>query len=140
MTVEELTMKTPRYVLLNNKQRMAPQLLAQPGGPKYEAIYGFSTKQSYELFIANSDLPLTPYPLVKRYLRERMAESASVIPLAVVDADGPLAAQLNTASMENVLASQETNANRVAISFQLTRDQDSGAYVVHEVSCGAETA
>ena len=77
------------------------------------AIYGFSDKQPYDLFCANCELPLTPYPLVKGYLKNQIAESGDAVHLVVVDAAGPQETQLNAATMNSVLEAQEQKANQV---------------------------
>ena len=115
-------------------------LLAIPGGPEYEAIYGFSSKQSYDLFRADSELTLIPYPLVKGYLKNQIAESADTVRLVVVDAAGPQETELIAATMNSVLEAQEEKANQVAISFRLTLDQESQAYRVEKLSFGLEVA
>ena len=133
-----LLVNTPCYVLLDGKQRLGPKLLALPCGSEYVAIYGFSDKQPYDLFCANSDLPLTPYPLVKGYLRNQIAESLDVVHLVVVDAAGPQEAQLHAATMDSVLEAQQHHANHVAISFRLMLDQELQAYRVEKASPGLE--
>ena len=140
MSINELLVNTPRDVLLNDEQRLGPMLLAIPGGPEYEAIYGFSSKQSYDLFRADSELTLIPYPLVKGYLKNQIAESADTVLLVVVDAAGPRETELIAATMNSVLEAQEEKANQVAISFRLTLDQESQAYRVEKPSFGLEVA
>lgn len=130
--MNDLLAETPRYVLLNDKLRLCPELLPTQGGPACTAIYGFSDKQPYDLFCANCDLPLTPYPLVKGYLKKQIADSDGCIQLVVVDATGPLQIQMNAATMNLVLEAQEQNANQVAVSFRLTLDPASKAYLVEK--------
>jgi hypothetical protein len=131
-----LLVNTPCYVLLDGKQRLGPQLLRPHAGPEGVAIYGFSDKPPYDLFCANSELALTPYPLVKGYLKNQIADSGDAIRLVVVDAAGPNETQLNAATMESVLEAQEQKAARVTISFHLMLDRGSQAYRVEKASSG----
>ena len=127
-----LLANTSYYVLLDGARRLGPKLLPLHGGTECVAIYGFSDKQPYDLFCANCDLPLTPYPLVKGYLINQIADSGDTIQLVVVDAAGPQEAQLNAATMDSVLEAMEQDANQVTLSFRLTLDPESQAYRVEE--------
>ena len=138
MSMNEILVNTPCDVLLVDQQRLGPKLLAAPGGIPYEAIYGFSSKQSYDLFRANSDLPLIPYPLVKGYLKNQIAESADTIHLVVVDATGPQEIELNAVTMNSVLAAQERQSNQVTVSFRLRMDQEAKAYRVEKIPADGE--
>ncbi|WP_372895095.1 hypothetical protein [Stieleria sp.] len=133
-----LQANTPCYVLLDGKQRLAPKLIAPDSGPQCVAIYGFSDKQPYDLFIANSKLALTPYPLVKGYLKNQITESSDVIHLVVIDATGPQQSPLNAATVDCVLQAQQQNANQVSVSFRLTLDGDAKAYRVEKASPGLD--
>ena len=126
--------------MLDDEQRLGPKLLAQPGGPQYEAIYGFSSKESYDLFCANSDQPFIPYPLVKGYLKNRIADSGDTVQLVVIDAPGPQETQVNAATMKSVLEAVEQKANQVTLSFRLTLDRESQAYCVEKALAELELA
>ena len=134
--MNDLLVNTPCDVLLDGRQRVGPKLLALHGEPEYEAIYAFSGKAAYDLFCANCDLPLTPYPLVKGYLKNQIAESGDTLQLVVVDAAGPQETQLNAATMNSVLEAQEQKANHVTVSFQLMLDRESQAYRLKSASAG----
>ena len=140
MSLNELLVNTPCDVLLDDEQRLGPKLLAQPGGPQHEAIYGFSSKESYDLFCANSDHPLIPYPLVKEYLKNQIADSGDTVQLVVVDAAGPQETQVNAATMNSVLEAMKQNANQVTLSFRLMLDRESQAYRVENALAGSELA
>lgn len=140
MSLNELLVNTPCDVLLDDEQRLGPKLLAQPGGPQYEAIYGFSSKESYDVFCANSDHPLIPYPLVKGYLKNQIADSGDTVQLVVVDAAGPQETQVHVATMNSVLEAVEQNANQVTLSFRLKLDRKSQAYCVEKALTGLELA
>lgn len=133
-----LLVNTPCYVLLDGKQRLGPKLLPLHAGTEVVAIYGFSDKPPYDLFCANSQLALTPYPLVKGYLKNQITDSGDAIRLVVVDAAGPNEAQLDAATMKSVLEAQEQKADHVAVSFHLMLDQGSHAYRIEKASSGLE--
>lgn len=132
-----ILVNTPCDVLLNGNQRLGPQLSALHCGAQYEVIYGFSGKQPYDLFCANCDLPLAPYPLVKGYLKNQIAASNEAIHLIVVDAAGPQQAHLNAATMNSVLQAREENANQVTVSFHLTLDETTQSYRVEAAASSA---
>ncbi|WP_436714654.1 hypothetical protein U8335_16925 [Roseiconus lacunae] len=127
---------TPYYVLLDGKHRLCPVLLPTDLKPEGVAIYGFSDKPPYDLFCANCELALTPYPLVKGYLKNQIADSGDAIQLVVVDAAGPHESQLNAATMKSVLEAQEKKSEGVTISFHLMLDRGSQAYRVEKASSG----
>ena len=79
-----VTANLPNYVLLDGKQRLGPRLLALPTGPEFVAIHGFSDKQPYDRFCTQCDLLLTPYPLVKGYLKNQIADAGETV-LLVLD-------------------------------------------------------
>ncbi|TWU31386.1 hypothetical protein Poly41_62550 [Novipirellula artificiosorum] len=123
---------TPHYVLLDGKHRIGPPLVSPRSGQECVAIYGFSDKHPYDAFCSQSELALTPYPLVKGYLRNQLEVARNAILLIVVDAAGPNALQLNAATMQSVLESQVNQSKHVAVSFRLTRDEQSKAYHLEE--------
>ena len=127
---------TPYYVLLDGKQRLGPKLLRPRAGPEGVAIYGFSDKPPYDLFCANSDLALTPYPLVKGYLKDQILDSGDAVLLVVVDAAGPNEPEVNAATMNSVLEALEQKSAHVTISFRLMLDQKSHAYRMQKASSG----
>ena len=133
-----LFVNTPCYVLLDGKHRLGPMLLPSDARSEGVAIYGFSDKTPYDLFCANSELALTPYPLVKGYLKNQITDSSDAIHLVVVDAAGPSETQLNAATMESVLEAQEQKSEGVTISFHLMLDRGSQAYRIEKASSGLD--
>ena len=131
-----LLINTPCYVLLDGKQPLGPKLLALHDGRHCVAIYGFSDKQPYDLFCADCELPLRPYPLVKGYLKDQIAQSGDSLQLVVVDAAGPQASELKAATMNSVLEAQEQGSNHVTVSFRLVLDRNSQAYRLESDSAG----
>jgi hypothetical protein len=129
-----LLVETPNDVLLDGKQRIGPELLALHSGKMCIAIYGFSGKQSYDAFCEKSERALTPYPLVKGYLQNQLEDAGDTLLLVVVDAVGPDESHLTAATMQSVLEAREKQSSQVAVSFRLTRDEQSQAYRVENNS------
>ncbi len=135
----ELSINTPQYVLLHAKQRISAKVLPLASGQPAMAIYGFSDKQPYDTFCANSELALTPYPLVKGYLHEQITEWSDTLMLVIVDAAGPSASVVNAATMSAVVEAQENKSNSVPIAFTLMLDEPAQAYRLQEISRGSNS-
>lgn len=114
----------PYYVLLNNKQWIGPHVVQ----PECLPIYGFSDKELYDKFCLNSELELTPYPLVKGYLQEQLDAPGDAVNLVVVDAVGPEASFLRAATMQAVLAAHENKDVHMNAGYRLKFDQEANAY------------
>ena len=127
-----LLVETPNYVLLDHAQRIRPEMLALNRAQKCIAVYGFSDKQPYDAFCENSALSLTPYPLVKGYLRNRLEVAGDTILIVVIDAAGPDQPILDASTMQLVLEAQEKEARQVTVTYRLTKDEQSAAYRVEE--------
>jgi hypothetical protein len=123
---------TPYYVLMDGKRRIGPSVVKLPSGVDCLPIYGFSDKGPYEQFRLNSQQALTPYPLVKFYLKNQADESGGELKLVVVDAAGPREPTLRAATMQAVLEAQEKGTTHVAARYQLMFDQEASAYRVEE--------
>ena len=119
---------TPYYVLMESNRRLGPKVVQIPAGMACEPIYGFSDKGPYDRFCSNSQLALTPYPLVKFYLREQTRTPGDGLKLVVVDAAGPREPCLRAATMAVVLEAQENQTTHVAAAYRLTFDREANAY------------
>jgi len=125
-------LRTPGYVLLNDKTRIAPTLQPLQSGRKCIGLYGFSDKNPYDLFRSSSNLSLTPFPLVKGYLQTLIESVADDLHLVIVDACGPNETQVHAATMEAVLHAQKCQLSTVAVEYTLTFDEESNTYQVME--------
>ena len=140
MAMNERTVPTPNYVLLDEKGPIGPKLVENSAQPLGTVIYGFSDKAPYDAFRANGLLGLRPYPLVKGYLRNQIAaQRGDERLLVVVDATGPAADRLNAVTMESVLEAQQQSAKEVNVSSELTFDALQQAYAVQS-KAGADAA
>ena len=126
---------TPYYVLMDGKRRIGPIVVRLQTGAECSPIYGFSDKNLYDKFCMNSQLALTPYPLVKGYLRTRASALDDGLELVVFDAPGPRESYLHAATMEAVLEAHENRKSHVTGAYRLVFDQQAEAYRVEEVSC-----
>jgi hypothetical protein len=125
---------TPRYVLLDGNRRIGPKVSRLNAGIECSPIYGFSAKGPYDKFCKNSQLALTPYPLVRGYLRNQLSASGDDLKLVVVDAAGPCEPCVHGATMEAVLEAQEDQTAHVTAAYRLMFDQEANAYRVEETS------
>jgi hypothetical protein len=126
------TASTPQYVLLNGKTRIAPTILALQSGRNCLALYGFSDKAPYDLFRQASELALTPFPLVKVYLRTLLETNSNDLHLVILDASGPADERLRAATMQSVLDAQLAQTASVPAQYSLRFDAPSNSYRVDE--------
>lgn len=134
MPLSAMVSATPYYVLMDENRRIGPKVVQLNSRIECLPIYGFSDKGPYDKFCTNSQLALTPYPLVKIYLRSQASASGDGLKLVVIDAAGPREPYLRAATMEAVLEAQENRTTHVTAGYQLMLDQKANAYRVEEAS------
>ena len=125
---------TPHYVLLDANRRIGPTVVPLRSGNECSPICGFSDKGPYDKFCMNSERALTPYPLVKVYLRSLAGAPRDALQLVVLDAAGPRDPYLYAVTMEAVLEAQENRTTHVTAAYRLMFDQEANAYRVEEDS------
>lgn len=135
MTMHEVVVSTPRYVLLDGNRRLGPEVISSDLGHECSVIYGFSGKDAYDRFLANSDLALRPYPLVEGYLRNQVGDAGGDLQLIVADADGPRERRLQALTMAAVLQAQETRLAQLPAAHQFVLDQQANAYRLEAAIC-----
>ena len=123
---------TPNYVLLNGRIRLAPIVLSLQSGRTCSSLYGFSDKVPYDSFCASSELALTPFPLVKVYLRTLLETGNENLHLVIADATGPTDPSIRAATMEAVLEAQMAHSSSVLAQYSLTFDATVNGYRVDE--------
>ncbi len=134
--VENLNVATPRYVLMNGKNRIGPSVTSESCARNCLAIYGFSGKGPYDRFQQNSEQHLTPYPLVEGYLSNQIAaDSESGDPegslkLVVLDAAGPDDPLLFAVTMQATLDAQKNRILQVKTSHCLSFNSQASAYQI----------
>ena len=119
---------TPYFVLMASNRRIGPKVVQSPAGMECAPIYGFSDKGPYDQFCRNSQRALTPYPLVKVYLREQAGTPGNGLKLVVVDAAGPREPYLRAATMAAVLEAQENHTTHVPAAYRLAFYPEANAY------------
>jgi hypothetical protein len=134
MSTQKATCPTPRYVLHADRQPIGPDIVRKSPGRSSPAIYGFSDKTAYDAFIGNSEGDLRPYPLMKGYLRSRLAEEHDETCIVIIDANGPVAASVDAATFANVLAAQNTADPQLVSDFQLTFCPASHTYALADAA------
>jgi hypothetical protein len=126
--------KTPRYVLKDGSHPTGPSVLHASSDAPPLVVFGFSDKPEYDVFSKASPLALTPYPLVKGFLENQIAEDSGSLRLVVLDATFPKQVVFNAATMQSVLNAFRVDSDRVAISHQLVLDDSSQGHRVREVA------
>jgi hypothetical protein len=130
--MRNLTANIPNYVLIDGNHRVAPLVTPLHSGTDCDAVYGFSSKELYDRFSANSKRALKPYPLVARYLKKLIDESDDRLTLLIIDATGPDEPFVQAATVEAVLDAKQNKSPRVVVAFRLLFDEDTRAYRVDE--------
>ncbi len=134
MTLSQVVVSTPRYVLMDGSRRIGPEAEPLCLGNQCLPIYGFSGKALYDKFLSQSELALTPYPLVGGYLRNQIESAGDSLMLVAIDPAGIQEPYLQAATMAAVLEAQKTNAMHVTANYRLVFDQLADAYRVEEAS------
>ncbi len=124
--------RIPRYLLRDGLGYASPQVLQQPFKIGLTVLYGFSDKPEYDTFISSSEIPLTPYPLVKGYL-ERAIDSNS-LQLVVLDAGTSQQTLLQASTFEAILESLCNKLDTVPVTHRLMIDKANTAYLVEEIN------
>ena len=127
---------TPSHVLMDGDQCLGPPLMPFDSGRACAAIYGFSGKAAYDTFSAASPLALTPYPLVKGYLRNQINEAGEGLKLIAIDAVGPLVPTLNAAPLQCVLDAMEEKTRHVNAGYLLVFNEEASAYRIATMPSG----
>lgn len=128
----EVVLGTPSYVLMDGSRRISPDVLTPHSEIECSPIDGFSAKGLYDRFSLKGELALTPYPLVKGYLRNQVDSPGDSLKLVVLDAAGPHEPCLHASTMEAVLEAQENRASQLTPGYRLMFDQQTTAYAVEQ--------
>lgn len=134
MPVSAIVADTPCYVLMKGGSRLSPNVVPLSSGRDCSAVYGFSGKDSYGKFCSLSEQALTPYPLVKTFLRDQVASSGDSLRLVILDASGPKDPCVLAATMESVLEVLESRTTEVTVAHRLKFDFKTDVYEIEEVS------
>ncbi len=126
--------KTPNYVLLDGQTRIGPKILPASDRPEVTVVYGFSDKEPYDRFMANSDRPLRPYPLVTGYLSEPGQQTDEILRLVVIDAHGPDDKCLRATNLLVVHDAQQGRQPHLADTHRLVFDETFQAYTLESNS------
>ncbi len=131
---------TPYYVLLEDNQKLKPSVFSLSSGQECRAIYGFSDQVAYQVFIANSQRRLTPYPLVKTYLRSLLDSAAQSKSLVILDAKSEVETPIAAALVQSVFDAHHLKATTMSSEFELTFDPAANSYRVEEIEVPAESS
>ena len=134
MPLESNTASTPFYVLKSGNQAIYPTIEFDNQDTNCVCVYGFSDKPIYDKFIKSTEQHLTPYPLVKGYLVNQVAEAASSkneeskLRLVILDAANFEQSVLSAATMANVLLAHQAKVKQVSIDCELVLDPATNSY------------
>ena len=138
MQICELVIATPYYVLMDQKTPFGPSVADPIPDIEYSAIFGFSNKARYDIFCRESSSPLTPYPLIKGYLRNQLGApghddaNERCDKLVVLDAPGPREPFVHAATVQAVLEAQETGTTHITPTHHLTFNPEANVYRLEE--------
>jgi hypothetical protein len=122
------SVKIPQYVLRDGLGYASPRVLLTSFKIGSTVLYGFSDKPEYDVFISTSELPLTPYPLVRGYLERRL--DSNLLQLVALDAGSSQQTLLQATTFEAVLDSLRNQVDTVPVTHRLIIDDASTAYRV----------
>ncbi len=122
--------KTPLYVLREDGRIIGPDIAQAPAGKDTVAIYGFSGKVAFDVFVASSQRDLRPYPLMKSYLKKRLDEEAEATQIMALDVAGPTESSILAATMDNVLAARTAGLEHLECDFRLTYSVNTRSYTL----------
>ncbi len=137
---------TPKYVLKSGNQPIYPTINFDDPETSCICVYGFSDKPIYDKFIKNANQLLTPYPLVKGFLANQIAEVDSAgmngvsIGLVILDATDLTQPVVSAATMSAVFDAQQEKAKHVPIEFELVFNSKSGCYLKRDSKLGPPVA
>jgi hypothetical protein len=125
-----ISSKTPHYVLREGNHPTALIAVNSASLTTVNVIFGFSDKPQYDAFLSLSSVPLTPYPLVKRFLVDQLAIDGEALRLVALDAPTPTQELISAATFQSVLSSLQCNADFVPVTHQLCRDNATSGYTL----------
>ncbi|KLU06718.1 hypothetical protein RISK_001282 [Rhodopirellula islandica] len=129
--------KTPRYVLKDGANPTGPPVISAAADPHSVVIHGFSDKPDYDVFVSASSLELTPYPLVKGFLKNQCELDTDVLRLIVLDPVSPTQACLDATTLQAVLEALRIGSKSVPVSHRLRRDPSSSGYRIEPIACSS---
>ncbi len=131
-------LKVPRYVLRRGLEAIGPPITSHPDFAVVTAIYSFSDKSFYDEFVRESELGLTPYPLVKGFLHHQNELIDDGLTLLVLDATSPRQSDLKAATVQSVLSAFEQQHEHIDATHQLVRDVNLDTYRVQACVADAD--
>ena len=131
---------TPFYLLKHGDRSLGPACIPQGCGKECSASYGFAGKEQFDIFRDNCRLELTPYPLVKVFLRNCIEATNGGLHLIVLNAPGPDAVSLYAATAQAVLEVHENRSLQLMATHCLTFDDKACTYRVTEIETRMKSA
>ena len=122
--------RTPNYLMMHDHVVFGPKLTTASAEEGAHVVFAFTDKLQYDAFWATMNEKMTPYPLVKSYLRNRLQEDNSVQWLMVLDARNDHETRYQASTFQEVLISMEKRLDSVPITHCLTLDSESIGYAI----------
>jgi hypothetical protein len=120
----------PRYVLRSGHQALGLANIRNTAGPRTTAIYGFSDKPQYDVFMKQYSKPPTPYPLVRCYLQDQMEIGSETLRLVLIDATSATQATLYAVTFPALDNALLLGQSTIELSHQLLLDETGSIYQV----------
>ncbi len=125
-----LVTNIPHFLLKEKNHEIGPEISGLKSGVKYSSIYGFSDKSHYDIFCANSQQELIPYPLVDIYLQNEIETQNGVIKLVVIDAEAPRETYIHAATLEAALEAHTDQSTQMTTNYRLKYDREANSYKI----------
>ena len=130
----ELVSPIPRYVLRSGHQALGLANIRNTAGTSTTAIYGFSDKPQYDVFMRQYSKPPTPYPLVRCYLQDQMELGSETLRLVLIDATSSMQATVYAVTFPALANALLLGHATIELSHQLLLDQTESIYQVLALS------
>ena len=131
--------KLPRYVLREGAESLGLTSLSGPDSAPVSSIYGFADKVHYDAYLRNSPGSLTPYPLVRGFLQNRIDLEPCQLQLVVLDATDRHQQMLFAATMQSIVEAMDLKQDSVSVSHTLALVGSSNSYRVTACSHMTDT-
>ncbi len=128
--MNDILAKTPHYLMMHDHVVVGPTMAEGPDQEVHRVVFAFTDKLQYDTFWASAKEKMTPYPLVKSYLRSQLERDPRIQWLMVLDASSEHQDVVSATTFQNVLSSMENKSDSVPLTHRLTLDAARGRYSI----------
>lgn len=133
MAINTLSISTPRYLLMGSDGPIGPAVIQPESNTRSSVVFGFSSKEKYDLFCATSQVALRPYPLLKGHLNNQTDSTGKQITLVCVDPVGSAEAGYQATTAESLVEALRTSSEQVTVDFHLIANNQGSAYQLRAI-------